>query len=297
LAPCHLDRQLGEFVETYLTRHAGTVRERTIWTLRVRLRYAVAEFGDVKLRELEHMSDEIAAWAAGLPERSRYGIVSALRQTLGAAVRWHRMSSNPAKLVGRNRQPAPRTVRVFTREEIDAVAAELPPPYRALPAFTAATGLRPGEWAALERRDIDRPARVLTVARTISNGQMVELGKTEHSRRQVPLSTAALEALDLIPPRLDTPLLFPAPNGGPLNLDNFRRRFWGPAIEAAGIAKPARLYDTRSTFISGALAARISVFEIARLAGTSVGMIERHYGALLDGSGASILARLDAAPR
>jgi hypothetical protein len=31
----------------------------------------------------------------------------------------------------------------------------------------------------------------------------------------------------------------------------------------------------------------ITVFELARVMGTSVEMIERHYGALLDGSGAS----------
>lgn len=38
----------------------------------------------------------------------------------------------------------------------------------------------------------------------------------------------------------------------------------------------------------------MSVFELARIMGTSVAMIERHYGTLLDGSGAHITARLDA---
>jgi integrase len=79
-----------------------------------------------------------------------------------------------------------------------------------------------------------------------------------------------------------------------LNLDNFRRREWTPAIEAAGIRKPARIYDLRSTFASDALAAGVSVFELARIMGTSVRMVERHYGALLDGSGVGIAARLDA---
>ncbi len=53
-------------------------------------------------------------------------------------------------------------------------------------------------------------------------------------------------------------------------------------------------YDLRSTFASNALAAGVSVFEAARLLGTSVAMIERHYGRLLDGAGAGIVARLDA---
>jgi hypothetical protein len=36
------------------------------------------------------------------------------------------------------------------------------------------------------------------------------------------------------------------------------------------------------------------VFELARIMGTSIQMIERHYGTLLDGAGAGIAARLDA---
>ena len=98
---------------------------------------------------------------------------------------------------------------------------------------------------------------------TVSYGEVVELGKTTRSRRQVPLSGRALSALDAIPPRLDTPLLFPAVRG--VNLDSWRRREWAPAIEAAGIGKPARIYDLRSTFASNALAAGVSVFELARI--------------------------------
>jgi integrase len=79
-----------------------------------------------------------------------------------------------------------------------------------------------------------------------------------------------------------------------MNLDNWRRREWAPAIEAAGILTPARIYDLRSTFASDALAAGVSVFELARIMGTSIEMIERHYGTLLDGAGDGIAGRLDA---
>lgn len=285
---------LADLVELYLERHAATVRPRTIVTLRERLPHATRAFGTVKLRELERMSGELASWQARLPERSRYGIVQALRQTLEAAVRWGYMTRNPAKLAGRNRQPSPRTVRAFTRAEVDAIAAELSPSYAPLPVFAAATGLRPEEWQALERRDVDRRAGTVRVLRTVSDGQITELAKTNAGRRQVPLSRRAITALDMLSPRLDTPRLFPAPAGGLLNLDNFRRREWAPAIETSGVATPARIYDLRSTFASNALAAGVSVFELARVMGTSVRMIERHYGALLDGAAAGIAGRLDA---
>ena len=101
------------------------------------------------------------------------------------------------------------------------------------------------------------------------------------------------EALDAIPPRLDTRFLFPARRGGPFDLANFRRREWAPAVEASGVRKPARIYDLRSTFASNALAAGVSVFELARIMGTSSAMIERHYGTLIEGAGADIARRLD----
>jgi hypothetical protein len=89
-------------------------------------------------------------------------------------------------------------------------------------------------------------------------------------------------------------LLFPAPGGGLLNLDNFRRREWAPAIEAGGVATPAGIYDLRSTFASNALAAGIDLFELARVMGTSARMIERSYGVLIDGALEGIAGRLAA---
>ena len=172
---------LAELVDLYLDRHAAVVRPRTIATLRDRLRHAIAAFGDVPLRDLERMTDEIAAWQAQLPPRAGHGIAQALRQVLDAAMRWERTGRNPAKAAGRNPKPPPRAVRAFTRAEVDAIAAELAPAYRPLPLFAAATGLRPEEWQALERRDVDRRSGLVHVRRSVSSGEVVDLGKTERS--------------------------------------------------------------------------------------------------------------------
>ena len=163
--------------------------------------------------------------------------------------------------------------------------------YRPLPYFGTATGLRPEEWGALERRHIDRVRRLARVEQANVAGEVVPRTKTRGSVREVPLTRAALDA---IPPRLDTPLLFPSPEGRPLNLDNFRKREWAPAVEAAGVQIPATPYDMRDTFASNALHAGVTVFELARVMGTSVRMIEKHYGTLVDGAHAGITDRLDA---
>jgi hypothetical protein len=87
--------------------------------------------------------------------------------------------------------------------------------------------------------------------------------------------------------------VFAGPKSGPFDVANFGKRDWHDAIESGGIAKPARIYDLRSTFASNALAAGITVYELARVVGTSVRMIERHYGALLDTAHDSLLRRIE----
>jgi hypothetical protein len=62
-------------------------------------------------------------------------------------------------------------------------------------------------------------------------------------------------------------------------------------VVAGELARPARPYDMRSTYASNQLAAGMATFELARLMGTSTRMIEKHYGTLLDGAGAGIVAR------
>ena len=102
-----------------------------------------------------------------------------------------------------------------------------------------------------------------------------------------------LVQLEALPPRLDTPLLFPAPAGGYLQLANWRSREWYDALDAAGLERRGP-YHLRHTFATEALAAGVSTFELARVMGTSLAMIDRTYGHLARDSEESIRARLDA---
>jgi integrase len=312
---------LADFVDTWLKAHAADVEPGTITTLRYRLAHALATFGDVPLAELQRQALEIAAWRAALPEGLRYPATSTLRQALGAAVAWDLIEENPARKAGRNPQPKAREIRPLTVEELGRVVGEIGA-HGPLVTFAAETGLRPCEWLALERRDVDRSARVVYVEREHVGGQTKPYGKTAASRRRVPLTVAAVGALEALPPRLDSGLMFPAFRGGYINLRNWRSREWDTAVESAGLAvcKCGHLsgvhdhecnarrcgcekyqrstsspvpYVLRHTFASNALAAGVGTFELARYMGTSVEMIDRTYGHLVTGADDAFRARLE----
>lgn len=287
------DLTFAELVERFLAAHEGDPR--TIRTLRERLKRPLDEFGERRLSDLERSVADIAAWQATLPDGYRPKILGAFSQALKQAVVWRLIGTNPvtAARTGKRRVPKRRDVDPFTRDEVDRVAVELGPRLGAMVVFAAETGLRPGELAALEWRDIDRDQGVVHVKRVIAGGRVKE-PKTERSRRRVPLTARAVVALDSLPRRIDTRLVFPSPRRGHIDMHNFARRDWHPALEAAGLA-PRRVYDLRHTFASTALAAGISLYELSRYMGASARVLEMHYAHLVRDAEDVARAKLDAA--
>ena len=82
----------------------------------------------------------------------------------------------------------------------------------------------------------------------------------------MPLTARATAALEQVPRRIDTRLVFTSPRGGAIDMHNFARRDWHPALEAAGVSR-RRVYDLRHSFASNALAAGISLYELSRYIG------------------------------
>jgi hypothetical protein len=72
-------------------------------------------------------------------------------------------------------------------------------------------------------------------------------------------------------------LIFPAPAGGHIKLDNWRRRVWKEAIEASGVEyRP--LYQMRHTFATLALAAGADLYWVSRQLGhESIRTTLKHY--------------------
>jgi hypothetical protein len=137
------------------------------------------------------VSEELAADATG-------GFDAFLAEELGSRIA--QLEENPAATVP-NPEPKRTEVATFALDELELVADELDPSWRALPVFAGLTGLRPCEWMALERADIDRRAGVVYVRRTLVDGTVKGYGKTDRSLRTVPLPARAALALDEQPVR------------------------------------------------------------------------------------------------
>jgi integrase len=267
---------LNELVTLYLAQHSG--EPETVEKLRWLLTKAVRVLGHRRINQLRPA--EIATWRMCIASGHRFEATQALRQVLGRAVSWGLIDVNPAKQGIDNPQRRYTEKRPFESwAELKLLTAELGPRYGPLVLFAAATGLRPGEWIALEQRDVDRNARVVYVRRAYRNGR-VKCPKTEASVRAVPLQAIALAALDQLPTDGGSPLVFSSPNGGYFDLHNFRNRHWKPAQLATGITPARRVYDLRHTFATFALRAGISTFDLSRYMGASLTMIDRHYGHL-----------------
>src|SRR5204863_1920702 len=111
--------------------------------------------------------------------------------------------------------------------------------------------------------------------------------------RAVPLQAKAVGALDRLPGSVN-PILFPNARGGRIDFRIFGRKHWRPAQLRAGVEPVRGLYDLRHTYATFALRAGVPVFAVSRFMGTSIAMIDHHYGHLANDSRDHAVALLDA---
>ena len=280
---------LAEFVDEYLQMHQAAPV--TIAKVRWLLGKATAVLGQKRLADLSPR--DVYAWRMTVPEGHRFEATQALRQVLNRAIAWGLLDYNPAKRGVPNPPRRATEKRPFESwPQVEAVAAQLGPVYGPMVIFAAATGLRPSELFGLDKRDVDRKLGVVYVRRAYANGRLKHT-KTRLSSRAVPLQAKALDALDRLPAS-DSPILFPNTRGGRIDFRIFGRKHWRPAQIKAGIDPIRGLYDLRHTYATFALRAGVPVFAVSRFMGTSIAMIDRHYGHLAYDSRDHAVALLDA---
>lgn len=259
-------------------------------------------FDAYPLASIEHL--EVQEWVAELSTKlapaSVHKVHQILAKTLRAAVDAGYLVRNPCDRVvlPRIEKPEPRVLSPF---EVGGLAGAIDQRYEALVVTAAHTGLRIGELLALRLDRVDLERRRVDVQETLVEvkGKLItNPPKTKQGRRVVPLTRAATRHLerhfDTQRVRQPDDFVFTSPEGHPIRLSLFRRRFWTPAVNAAGLS-PLRIHDLRHTAISLWIAAGASPTEIARRAGhTSVVTVLDRYGHLLPGLDDRVTDALDA---
>ncbi len=218
---------------------------------------------DAERRAKDTTNRYLATLKAALNLAYRMGLVASTSQ-------WDRVASFAQ--VGKRRE---RLLTLTERRQFYTAAS---PQLKRLIRALLLTGARPGEIADANVGDLDR-AGLLTLD-----------GKT--GRRTVPVSAEALAHLkDCVGERGNNEPLIARDDGA-----RWTRYYWRDEVqaarEAAGLPDDVVLYSLRHCAISEMLVGGIDPMTLARITGTSVAMIQKHYGHLLRDSVVAKLAKV-----
>jgi len=109
-------------------------------------------------------------------------------------------------------------------------------------------------------------------------------------RIQLPTDAAGLFASQAVD-KLPSAPLFMRANGKPWNRDSWKLPI-AAAVLAAGLPAKATAYTLRHSTITDLVLSGVPLLTVAQISGTSVAMIEKHYGHLTRGAAVRALAEL-----
>uniref|UniRef100_B8HN20 Integrase family protein n=1 Tax=Cyanothece sp. (strain PCC 7425 / ATCC 29141) TaxID=395961 RepID=B8HN20_CYAP4 len=154
-------------------------------------------------------------------------------------------------------------------------------------AFLFLTGCRPSEAIALQWKHVSSDWRYINFEQSVvlgEDGMVCKEGLKTQAKRRFPCNARVRSLLQSLKPKECGPetLIFPSHKGGWIDTVEFQHRVWKPLLEGLGIAyrKP---YQTRHSWITWALNAtgengeRLTVKDVAKLAGNSPEVILKHY--------------------
>jgi len=183
----------------------------------------------------------------------------------------------------------------FTADERDVILNHFKAKHGFYYPFVAilfGTGARPSEIIALRWGDVDIKSAVMSISKSRYRDTDSPT-KTVASEREITMGEPVVSALRLIKPLHVTEKDFVLKNqeGNPINEDKWRGKYWYRALRACGV-RARKFYATRHTFISDALSHGVNIKWLAEYCGTSVAMIEKHYGRYVKSDSREQLERL-----
>ena len=163
------------------------------------------------------------------------------------------------------------------RKLIDATSEEVRPFVKGL----CLLPLRPGALAALTARDFDKRTRSLIIGKD-----------KQDNPRQIALPQVISDFIaGQVKDKLPSASIFARSGGRAWNKDAWKYPI-KEAVMAAGLPDAASAYTLRHSVITDLIRARLPILTVAQLSGTSVDMIERHYGHLVRDDAEDALASL-----
>jgi integrase len=249
-----------------------------------------AELGKIPLHRLNagHIDHALATYkATGAAASSVARAYRMLRVMLNLAVKRDLILRSPLRGVTAPTIP-PQEMRFLTADELERLANSIDPRYRSLVLVAGWGGLRWGELAGLRVVDIDHAGGRVNVTGQLAPDGRRTATKTKRTRN-VDLPASVMAEL----PTEGDGYVWTQPAGGGLVHSNFRRRYWLPAVTAAGLS-PLRIHDLRHTSVALAIAAGAHPAEIqAQLGHTSIKTTLDEYGHILPSSQRQVAERLE----
>jgi integrase len=241
---------------------------------------AAVRLDRLRTRNLSEFRDRLLA--SGVARQSVRREMTHLLAALNLAVRngWLGFEKTAVwRSLSRLEAPETRRDLYLDRNQRRALLKAATGAVRDLMEAAALTGCRAGELVSARRSAFDERTQTLTVE-----------GKT--GRRTFPLAPAAVALFARVSKsKLPTAYLLTRDDGEP-----WAHSSWDEAVRAAAaeaeLPSGTCLYTLRHSFITEMLVAGMSTLEVAKMVGTSLRMIEKHYGHLAQSSARKHLAKV-----
>jgi integrase len=250
---------------------ALTHREFRDWRDRV-------ELGDIKLPKLKGRPPAAKPLAKATVNRMRTVLVAALNKAVEdgdvspeRAREWERVK--PHENAGKRRE------LYLDRKQRRALLANATPDVRDLMECIALTGCRPGDPAAVLRRDYDAKNGLATF-------------RTKGHERSIPLGDKAKALFDRLAEGKKPAAHMFTHDDKPWQAHEWHQPV-RDAAAAAELPDDVVLYTLRHCWITDAITGGMDLLTVAKMAGTSLAMIEKHYGKLVQETAREKLAKVE----
>lgn len=247
---------LGEYAKRWIAERPGlSPRTMTLYEGLLRL-HIDPHLGGIDLVDLTPA--RIRKWRKDLLDGGLGAVTVAkcyrlLRSILNTAVEDDELiRRSPCRIKGAGRETSPERP-VATPAQVQALAAAMPPRWRALVLLAVSSSLRWGELMALTKADVDLKARTVRVVRSLSEDRgrmMVGPTKSEAGKRTVAIPSGMVPVLQAhlheFAEEGGLGRVFVGAKGATMRRANFQA-MWVEAVEKAGLPKGFRFHDLRHT--------------------------------------------------